>query len=236
MIKQRKLVLSLLAAFLLAAAMLPACDDFYLEWRKIELSDEQPAKEGYFGLSEAVARLKSALRVERKLTDNWPNKIKLAFVGWGDNEQPADKQQTADVVAAFNLFFADNMIDLNPADFVDSPDFSKLASTLRKDSDDYAISFIVKSCSLQWKSFITKDISSMFKLRIVLQEKVEAECKLVDKEGKLVFMDTFSVNPSQLFDFNYENSGYVAIKAERYSSDLIMNVIADALPAPVISN
>ncbi|EKD83857.1 MAG: hypothetical protein ACD_39C00403G0001, partial [uncultured bacterium] len=165
-----------------------------------------------------------------------PNKLRIAFVGWGKDEKPANDQQIANVAAAFNLFFADSMFEVNPVNLVDTPDFAKLAAALPADSGDYAVSFIVRSCQIQWKSFITRDISSMFKLRLVLQERVEAECKLVDKNGKLVFLDTFSVKPSQLFDFNYENSGYVDIKAERYSSDLIMNVIADDLPAAAISN
>jgi len=236
-LSKQKIVLIGLVAFILAtASMLPACDDFYLEWRKLELTNEQSAKDGYFGISEVVARLKSALKIERKLTDNWPNKLRLAFIGWGNNEQPADEQQIANVRTAFSMIFAENMLDLNGTDLVVSPDFAKLASTLRKDSNDYAVSFIVKTYKFQWKTFLTKDISSMFKLRLVLQEMVEAECKVVDKEGKLVFLDTFSVNPSQLFDFNYENSGYVSIKTDRYSSDLNMNIIADALPEPVTAN
>lgn len=215
------------------SAMLPACSDYYLEWRKITLADDQPAQDGYFGVSEAVARLKSALKVEGKLPVNWPHKLKLVFAGWGDNEKPANEQQFEDIATAFRVFFPDKMIDINAKNLVDSPDFGKLAGALPANSPDYAVSFIVKSCSQQWKSFLSRDFSSMFKLRIVLQEKVEVECKLVDKEGKLVFFETFAVRPSQLFDFNYENSGVVDINSERYSSDLIMNVIADKLP-PII--
>lgn len=233
MIRQKTLLITLLILFLVNSAILPACDDYYLEWRKINLAAEETATDGYFGISEAVARLKSALKVERKMTANWPNKIKLAFAGWGDNEQPASAQQFNDIAAAFRLFFPDSMIDINAASMVDSPDFAKLAGALPENSSDYAASIIVKSCSQQWKSFLTRDMSSMFKLRIVLQEKAAVEFKLVDKDGKLVFLDTFLVKPSQLFDFNYENSGIVDINSERYSSDLVMNIIADQLP-PII--
>ncbi len=221
---------------LLPADAARACDDFYLEWRKVEISDEQAVEDGYLGVSEAVARLKSALKVERKINDNWPNRLKLAFVGWGKDEKPVSERRTADVIAAFNLFFPDKMIDMTTEKLATAPDFDKLAAVLPENSDDYAVSVVIKSSTMQWKTFLTRDISSMFKLRLILQEKVETEFKLVDKNGNLVFLDTFSVNPSQMFDFNYENTGYVEIRADRYSSDLIMNVIADALPPPVSGN
>jgi hypothetical protein len=48
----------------------------------------------------------------------------------------------------------------------------------------------------------------------------------------MVFFDRFSVKPSLLFDFNYETNGLVEMKAERYSSDLIMNIIVESIPEP----
>lgn len=232
----RHKILPVLLLFLSYAVSIHACTDSSLEWSKVEITDEQTTEDGYLGISEVVARLKSALKVERKISDQWPGKLKLVFIGWGKEEQPANEHQIAGVFAAFNLFFADNMLDMNAAALVAAPDYEKLAESLTDGSSDYAVSFIVKSSTLQWKTYLTRDLCSIFKLRLILQEKVEAECKLVDKSGNLIFFDTFTVKPSQLFDFNYKDSGYyVEFKAERYSSDLIMNIIADKLPAPAVA-
>jgi hypothetical protein len=65
-----------------------------------------------------------------------------------------------------------------------------------------------------------------------LKEWVKAECKLVDKSGKLVYFDTFEVKPALLSDFNYETNGFVEMNSERYGTDLIMNIIAENLPEP----
>lgn len=208
-----------------------ACDDFYLEWKKLEESSAEVSSTSLLGVSEAVARLKSALNIERIIHFNWPNRLKVVFIGWGQNEKPADPDQVQAVKESFALFFPESNLDFTK--IVDVPDFEKMKNVLASDSTDLALSVIVKDCRQQWKNFLTKDISSIFKLRIVLQEFVEAEFKLVNSAGEMVFLDRFSVKPSLLFDFNYETSGLVEMNSERYGADLIMNIIADPLAKPL---
>jgi hypothetical protein len=222
------LMLSLLAG----AGAAECCDDFYLEWKHLESFAEEPVPDGFLGISEAVAKLKTALRVEQNMQNDWPHKLKIAFVGWGPAEQPANADQIDAVKEAFELFFPLKMLHIEPDKMVSAPGYQKLAAVIEDGSGDYALSFIVRKNTRQWKNFLTKDFSSIFKLRHVLQEKVEVECKIVDQQGQMVFFDRFSVKPSLLFDFNYETNGLVEMKAERYSSDLIMNIIVENIPEP----
>lgn len=214
--------------------IISACDDFYLEWRKLEMGPVIEAAEGVLGVSEAVARLKTMLKIEQVIKKDQIPKLVFAFIGWGEGEAAADDKQIESVVDSFKLFFPKDKIIFGKDDLVKAPDYKNMAKVLStKEDNEYAVSFIVRENKSQWQYYLTKDLSSMFKLRIVLKEWVKAECKLVDKNGKLVYFDAFEVKPALLSDFNYETNGFVEMNSERYGTDLIMNVIAENLPEPV---
>jgi hypothetical protein len=221
------------AIFLWQPLSTSACDDFYLEWRKLEMGPVIEASDGLLGVSEAIARLKTMLKIERIIKKDQIPRLVLAFVGWGAGEKPASQNQIKSVIDAFGLFFPEDKVVCAKDSLVEVPDYKKMAAVLSSDKkNEYALSFIVRENKSQWQYFLTKDFSSMFKLRIVLKEWVKAECKLVDKSGKLVYFDTFEVKPALLSDFNYETNGFVEMNSERYGTDLIMNIIAENLPEP----
>ncbi|MGM0600081.1 MAG: hypothetical protein ACQETH_09735 [Candidatus Rifleibacteriota bacterium] len=227
-------LLSLLVFLMLQQSVASACDDFYLEWRKLEMDPIVEVPDGVLGVSEAVARLRTMLKIERIIKKDQVPRLVFAFIGWGEGETPADKDQIEAVNDSFALFFPEEKIICNKENLVEVPDYKKMSAVLSSAADnEYAVSFIVRQNKMQWQYYLTKDLSSMFKLRVVLKEWVKAECKLVNKAGRLVYFDTFEVKPSLLSDFNYETNGFVEMNAERYGSDLIMNVIAENLPEPI---
>ncbi len=211
-----------------------ACDDYYLQWSKLKEFPTEKAEGGFLAISDAVLRLKNHLFSAKVFKWNGPKKLVLGFVGWGENEKKATSEQILDVKSALSEIFHDGRLDFTNSKEIEKPDYDKLGSLLPKESNDLALSVIVKKYDFQWKSFLTNDFCSFFKLRSYLSENASVEFKLVDSSGKLVAFETFNVSPTLISDMNIENSGMVKLKAERYSNKPVMTIKAGELP-PIFS-
>jgi hypothetical protein len=225
--------LSIIFCFVMLFAFISplfSCDDYYLQWSTLKEFPAEKAENGFLAISDAALRLRNHLFSARVFKWNGPKKMVLGFVGWGENEKRATPEQIEDIKSALSEIFHDGRLDFNNLKEVDKPDYDKLGSILPKESNDFALSVIVKKYDFQWKSFLTNDLCSFFKLRSLLSERAVVEFKLVDSAGKLVAFETFDVSPTLLSDMNIENSGMVKLKSERYSNKPVMTIKEGELP------
>ena len=206
-----------------------ACDDYYLEWRKLPSTQIATATSGCLAISDALMYLKQDLYASKLLKWKGNRKIVLAFTGWGEQENIANNEQRNDIIAALEEVLPVKRTQIDIEKFVDAPDYDKLSSIIKKSPTDYSISIIVKDYNYHWKTFITRDYSSIFKIRYLLKETATVECKVVNSDGELIFMKSYKPSPSQIFDITFENSGLNIMTSSRVSGKPVINVIADDL-------
>jgi len=177
-----------------------ACLNFLHEWIPFASATETLPEGGGHGLGEACAQFRKDIAGRLASDAIRPDSITLAAVTWGDPAAPASASQTSRVLNALEQTWPASSVYALSDGLVPDDDGSALASATLVASTPLILTVHVASCigdRISLLDFIFFDIAI---IRTILREKVTATFRVIDRSGRIVYLNRFAVSPTIVFD------------------------------------
>lgn len=216
-----------------------ACLNFVHEWIPFASASEDLSTQGGYGLGEACLQFRKEL-VSRLASDSVrPDGIMLAGVSWGESPKPATELQIERVWNALERTWPASSVARIPGKMLLEDDYDGLASAAETASSPLSLTVHVAKYdgdTINLLDFIFFDLAIV---RTVIRENVTATFRVLDRSGRLVYLNRLSVSPTIVFDVMFRPNISLLSYFEKHDSrpqlldygELFKNVASEAFEA-----